>query len=179
MPKIKLDGEVREIEVLTDQFKRVRHITRSEKDESHGSAETRIDYTQPLYVTNKPGAVMKLVLADAGEAGLFGKLTMQDGEPVWFRGPSNAIGPVPITKGVKAAGINSALKLAGKIQFVRETPDQVATVIEAAKGTVVLDLGPQIESGIEAQTFESTLSDDSVWDFDVPELKIVVPSNDV
>jgi len=169
---ITLRGENGDVAVETEQLRRFRRATDSEKT-THPSASARLDYLTIIYVRNTVDEIIsRIQSADASEAELFGKLSMVDEKPVYFRGPGNAIGPISIGPSLARDGIHSALRISSKIQYVRETPQAVHDVIAKCRGTAV----PPIDVGVFSQRsldeLETTFGLGEEWDADVTELAI-------
>ena len=172
MALIKLIEDTQEISVETDAMVRFRSTTESERD-FHPNQATRIDYNRTLYVRQKPDEV-EAAVTGVGERLAFGKLTLPNKWPVWFKG-KGANGPVTAPPSLVKEGILSALVLGGKIQYVRDTPQEVYDAIMKAGGTPVPPI-PQIMSETDTQILEQQLSTDAVWDSDIKELRIVTDS---
>jgi hypothetical protein len=169
MAIITLNGEVRGVDLDTGFIDRVRAMTEYEIS-NHEAGVTRVDYTEEVYVKDTPQRVMDVIGA-ANEGGKFGKLTMKNGEPVWFRGGS-AVGPVRIAKTSIEDGLSSALRIGGRLQFVVEKPARVKEVIEAAGGSGLPPIDMEVFSTKDEEEFTRMLSTSEVWDFDVPELRV-------
>lgn len=92
---------------------------------------TLVNAARPLFVMEEASAVSVLVKAEL--PGL-DSLTQPGGSPVWFN-PAKSSGPIPVASPGKD-GINSALDIGGKRQYVRETSEEVRAKIEAGGGEV-------------------------------------------
>jgi hypothetical protein len=167
---VKLTGDTgAQIELETEAVVRIRRMADSERD--FHEAATRIDYAFTVYAKEEPDVVVKAVTTVQGGLTTLGKLTLPNAWPVWFNG-KEAEGPFPIPASMKKDGIQSALTIGGKIQYVRNGPQEVRDVIAANQGKV-LPLPPEaMRSAREANKVESSIASKGVWDADVPELQV-------
>lgn len=147
---------------------RIRGTTDSEQT-LHPGAATLIDYVVTVYSRDRPEAVVALIVS--GDTGTkIGRLTLPNGLPLWFDG-RRAQGPLPIPPDYRRHGINSALNIAGRIQFVRSAPAEVFNVLTAIKGGALpFTQSPQGANGADAA--RKALAGKPKWDDTVPELSL-------
>jgi hypothetical protein len=120
--KVKIDGKL------------VIRARRTVYGEATGEkAQTRIDWVDMQLVQEPLSEVAPQIKA---ELPTFVMLTSRDGSNIWFNG-KEATGPMPLTPSQQKDGLGSAIKLMSYRQFVRETPDEVRTLLAANGGTVV------------------------------------------
>ena len=110
---------------------RVIRIRSSYPSEANDTARTRIDWVGLLFVREEAVAVAQQV---SGEHPNLARLTLPNGDAVWFDA-KRADGPIRLLPGEKDASTKSAILLAGKKQFVSNTPAEVSAAIAAAGGT--------------------------------------------
>lgn len=82
--------------------------------------------------------------------------------PIWFNG-AKATGPGFVRPNDRTGGINSSFEIGNKIQYVSNTPQEVADVIKKAGGKVL----PIRDDSTMATTLEeatSWMKDLEVWD---------------
>ena len=171
MAQITITVENKNADLATDKLVRFRKITPSEKTE-HPSGQSSIDYLWRLYADQTTDAVAALIQG-AGVSKSFGKLTLPNSWPVWFNGQA-AEGPIPVPPSFARDGIQSALYLGGKIQYVQESPQEVFDAIKAVGGKPVPVVDARILSETQARSMQQSLTTDKVWDSDVPELQLPV-----
>lgn len=92
---------------------------------------TLVNTSQNLFVLEEASACAATVKVEL--PGL-DTLTQPGGSPVWFN-PAKSSGPIPVASPGKD-GINSALLIGGKRQYVREKPETVRAKIEVGGGEV-------------------------------------------
>ena len=101
-------------------------------NESTANSQTRIDWAQLSFVTENLKAsadAVKPELASLREGSL------PTGKPLWFNA-KQATGPIRFVAAT-APGTRSAMMLAGKRQFLSNTPEELYGVIKEAGGTPV------------------------------------------
>lgn len=98
-------------------------------------SKARIDANSTFDVVDDPQEIADKVSAVVKKK--LGKLTLPNGNPVWFRGPSTQ-GPIWIPDGEKDMKTKSAVLIAGKRMFVHNTPEEVAAIVGEADGDVIL-----------------------------------------
>lgn len=163
--------------IETRLIQRLRPITASERQD-HPLAQTLLNYVNPssLFVRNICADLMaSIAQSDASEGALFGKLTSIDGYPIHFRGPGNAVGPIFVASVHLVPGIQSALLIGGKRQYVRETPAEVSAEIGRCGGTVAATPGippPDAGGGRPGPLGIPPIADFETWDDNVPELSL-------
>lgn len=116
-----------EVEIPIDKVVRIR---RSIAGEGEPHARSRIDWVYASFVREPPVDVAKAARAEYPK---LAQLTVPDKTFVWFKA-AEAIGPIGLVPSHKVEGINSSLIIGGKRQFVRETHEEVARVIDEGDG---------------------------------------------
>ncbi len=136
----------------------------------HPQGATRIDYSGPLYVRDEAATLIGAVKSP-GRLTTLGELIMPNGMSIWFDGRRSQ-GPHPIPSGFGGTGINSALTIAGRIQYVRNPPEEVYKVIAANQGLALpFDAGPDLAQ-TRSESDEDSAAPATAWDSDVPELAV-------
>ncbi len=143
--------------IFVDAVVRIRGVNEGEASES--SARTRIDWVELLFVREGPDVVADKVAAKRPSLACF---ALPNRAPVWADG-KGVIGPVRTVKSERGDGVKSAIILAGKRQYLSNTPEEVRTIIRAAGGTPL----PAPDEGFISdlvETFRKTFSPVPVWD---------------
>lgn len=96
------------------------------------AAKTRIDWDEPMVVTEEPEFVAGKVGAELPDLRQLSYIT---GKPVWFNG-KKASGPLRLLSSEAVDGVRSAFMIGGKKQLVANTHEEVAAIIASAKGDV-------------------------------------------
>jgi hypothetical protein len=109
---------------------RVVRLRRAWSDESTPPANTHIDWVTLKFAQEEASSLAAKV---AKENKNIAQLKLPTGEPVWFDAKV-AAGPVRIVSGLYPAGTKSAFMLGSKIQYVANSPEEVAAVISGAGG---------------------------------------------
>lgn len=99
-------------------------------DEDLGN--TLINAGQTFFVQEEATAVAAAVKAELPSLCRF---THRLGAPVWVNARA-AKGPMPLAPNHHVPGLGSALDIGGKRQYVRESPEEVRSAIQAAGGDV-------------------------------------------
>lgn len=97
-------------------------------------SNARIDAKNTFDVVDAAQAI-----ADSVNAALnpdLGVLTLPNGNPIWFSGPATQ-GPIWIPNGEIGPRTKSAVLIAGRRMFVRNTPEEVAKIVGDAGGYVL------------------------------------------
>jgi hypothetical protein len=97
----------------------------------NAAAKTRIDWITLSLVKEAVDDVVPLIKAGLPSLAV---LSGSDGRKIWFDA-KQAVGPIEITPTQKKYGFNSSIKIMGYRQYVRETPDEVRSVLRAAGGS--------------------------------------------
>ncbi|MDP9592095.1 UNVERIFIED_ORG: hypothetical protein J2W19_004677 [Shinella zoogloeoides] len=97
-------------------------------------SNARIDAKVTLDVVDDPKTIADKV--NAAVKPPLGVLTLPNGNPVWFSGPATQ-GPIWIPQGEIDAKTKSAVLIAGKRLFVRNSPEDVARIVKEAGGYVL------------------------------------------
>jgi hypothetical protein len=157
-----------QVQLKTSEIERIRRITDSERDLHE--ATTRVDYAHTVYAKEEPEKVALLVAANGVPT--LGRLLLPNGWPVWFDAGKTR-GPLPVPHSAPQDSIKSALEIAGKLQYVRSTPQEVHDLIAAASGNVLPV--PRAGTGA-ARSLEELGAPRLIWDDDVPELMVAPTS---
>lgn len=110
---------------------RVVRLRRAWSDESTPPAKTHIDWLTLKFAQEEATSLAAKV---AQENKNLAQLKLPTGEPVWFDAKV-AAGPIRIITGSYPAGTKSAFMLGSKLQYVANTPEEVAAVISSAGGS--------------------------------------------
>lgn len=144
---------------------RIRGITASEQV-LHPEAATLIDYAVTLYARDKPEVVVEMIAAGK-DALKLGKLVLPNGAPLWFDG-RRAQGPLPIPPDYRKHSVNSALSIAGRVQYVRSSPAEVFNVLSEIRGST-LPFTQSAARGSLTEAERAALEKRLTWDADIPE----------
>ncbi|MCA1403713.1 hypothetical protein I6F26_03735 [Ensifer sp. IC3342] len=110
----------------------VLRIRETRRPLDHDLGNTLINASQDFLVMEEASEVAESVETELTTLHLF---TQPYGAPVWVDAKS-AKGPMPTVPKHRKDGINSALDVGGKRQYVRETHTEVRDIIQAAHGEV-------------------------------------------
>ncbi|RVM34248.1 hypothetical protein CN130_11020 [Sinorhizobium meliloti] len=110
----------------------VLRIRKTVADWDNDLGNTLVNASQNFFVMEEASAVADLVRSELPSLSL---LTQPGGSPIWIDAHS-AKGPMPVAPSHLTDGINSALDVGGKRQYVHETHQQVRDFIQAANGDV-------------------------------------------
>ncbi|WP_156394402.1 hypothetical protein [Mesorhizobium sp. Root172] len=129
----RFDGE--KFQMKATDIIRVRQTTLNDGP----NGKSRID--DAVYETNLYNDLAKdVATATSVEVKTFISLTQPGGQPVWFDG-AKAKGPTFVSDAQKTPDwigkINSALKIGGKVQYVKNTPQEVYDAIKAQGGVAI------------------------------------------
>jgi hypothetical protein len=142
---------------------RVIRIRATYNNESNLRASTRIDWVNFVFVKEDAGVVVQKVKTEHHH---IAQLMAPNGAPIWFDA-TKADGPVRTTRFERHDGVQSAMNLAGKKQYLSSTPAEVSAAIRAAGGT---PLPIPTEGFLEAiagffnQLRRGTQSENDAWD---------------
>ena len=151
------------LEIAAGSIDRVRQTTYNDGP-TRKAANSRVDWSPRTDLFKELAADIAANVKK--EVQTFIDLPQPGGEPVWFDG-KKANGPVFVSKAQRLAHkvgkINSALNIAGKVQFTRATPQEVYDAIKAAGGTAT---PPYDESFIDEIVGElkEWFSPAEIWD---------------
>jgi hypothetical protein len=126
------DGRPDQLE--SDTIVRVRRILDSERQQHN--ANTKIIWSRDSYAKETPAAFIGLLTSVEGVSKWLGELTMPEGSPVWFNGKLSE-GPIRVTPSNMPPGAKSGLLIAGKLQYVANTAQEVQNVVKAKGGTAL------------------------------------------
>ncbi|MER8401213.1 hypothetical protein [Mesorhizobium sp. M0306] len=94
------------------------------------------------------------------------QFTMLDDNPIWLNAGA-AAGPYHGAKFDLPPKANAAVLIGNKVQYVKETPQQVATIIKAKGGKVLPLDRTMFETAVKE--IESWVSEPEIWDADLYE----------
>lgn len=146
-------------QVVEINGKDVLRIRRAFADYDGPKGNSRVDWLQSdLFEEAAPdiAASVKQELASLAS------LSMPGGSPVWFNG-LEASGPYYVHPASRGEQVGSSLKIGDKIQYVKNTPEEVAAVIKDAGGKV-LPIRLDTEAGPTIQGMETPGRVPEEWD---------------
>jgi hypothetical protein len=122
--------EGREIAIDAARIVRLRRTLASERTAENRGAQTRIDWDRMSLVREPLDQVIALVKTELPSLVV---ATAPDGTRIWFDA-LQAIGPVALAPKDMVGGARSTIELAGHMQRLFETVDQVRVIIRDAGG---------------------------------------------
>jgi len=143
--------------IIGSSVVRIRGVNDGEADEP--SARTRIDWVSLAFVREEAADVAGKVAAELPSLACF---ALPNHAPVWVNG-MGVIGPVRTVPSERVGGVKSAILLAGKRQYLSNTPEEVRAIIKAAGGSPLPVPAKNILSDL-LETFSKTFSPVPVWD---------------
>jgi hypothetical protein len=106
-------------------------ISRAVAVENGNGAQTKIVWSEELYVKEKPDEVAKQVSAFI-EGGL-ARFSLPDGSPIWVN-PASVDGPLLLADGVADDNIKSCILAGASRVYLGSTPQEVVDEIKAHNG---------------------------------------------
>jgi hypothetical protein len=94
-----------------------------------------------------------------------------DGSPIWFNG-AKSMGPIYVVPANRMGGIASSLAIGNNIQYVANTPEEVAAIVKASGGRVMPIRQDITPNAVLPEEHSNSGNELRVWDLNILRLNI-------